>query len=156
MPSSRLPDNPPNLNETGRMTRQSDRGGLADSSSEAERGLRDDVPGFSWVAASAGLGGFWGLVGYTILWEGAPVQVNRAFVESAAGTLALLPVRLVIWSIHLAEELAGRTFDLSRSYLWIGFVASVVGAALAVAGFLLARGLMVRATRAGPPRPGRR
>jgi hypothetical protein len=138
------------------MTRRPDPGDLADSSSDAGRGLRDDVPGFSWVAASAGVGGFWGLVGYTILWEGEPVQVNRAFVESAAGTLVLLPVRLVIWSIHLAEELAGRTFDLSRSYLWIGFVASIVGAALAVTAFLLARAIMARATRAGPPRPGRR
>ena len=138
------------------MTRRPDPGGLAGSSSDAGRGIRDDVPGFSWVAASAGLGGFWGLVGYTILWEGEPVQVNRAFVESAAGTLVLLPVRLVIWSIHLAEELAGRTFDLSRSYLWIGFVASIIGAALAVTAILLARAIMARATRAGPPRPGRR
>jgi hypothetical protein len=156
MPPSRLPDNPPNLNETGGVTRQPDPGRLADSSTDAERGLRDDVPGFSWMAASAGAGGFWGLVGYTILWEGAPVQVNRSFVESAAGILLLLPVRLVIWSIHLAEQLAGRTFDLSRSYLWIGFVASVVGAAIVVTGFLLARGIMGRVSRAGPPRPRRR
>lgn len=138
------------------MSHQPDPGRLADSSTHAGRGLRDDVPGFSWMAASAGVGGFWGLVGYTILWEGEPVQVDRSFVESAAGILLLLPVRLVIWSINLAEELAGRTFDLSRSYLWIGFVASVVGAAIIVTGFLLARGLMGRATRAGPPRPRRR
>jgi hypothetical protein len=121
-----------------------------------ERGLRDDLPGFSWVTASAGIGTIWGLVGYTILWEGEPVQVDRAFVESVAGILLLLPVRLVIWSIHLAEELAGRTFDLSRSYLWIGFVASGMGAALFVVGFLLVRRLTARPSRAGPPRPRRR
>jgi hypothetical protein len=138
------------------MTRRPDPGRLADPSRDAERGGLRDVPRFSWMAASVGVGGFWGLVGYTILWEGEPVQVNRSFVESAAGILLLLPVRLVIWSIHLAEELAGRTFDLSRSYLWIGFVASVVGAAIVATGFRLARGLMGRATRAGPPRPRRR
>ncbi len=135
------------------MALEPDPGRLGDSSEGHERGLRDDVPGFSWVAACAGIGTLWGLVGYTILWEGEPVQVNRAFVESAAGVLLLLPVRLVIWSIHLAEELAGRTFDLSRSYLWIGFVASAIGAAIAVVGFLLARRLTARASRAGPPRP---
>lgn len=138
------------------MTRQPEPGRLGDSSPDLERGLRDDVPGFSWVAASAGVGGLWGLVGYTILWEGEPVQVDRAFVESAVGILLLLPVRLVIWSIHLAEELAGRTFDLSSSYLWIGFVASAVGAAFTVAGLLLARGFMARVSRAGRPRPRRR
>lgn len=129
---------------------------LGDPSDGRGRGLRDDVPGFSWGAAWAGVGTLWGLVGYTILWEGEPVQVNRAFVESAVGVLLLLPVRLVIWSIHLAEGLAGRTFDLSRSYLWIGFVASAVGAAIAVVGFLLARRLIAPRSRAAPPRPRHR
>jgi hypothetical protein len=138
------------------MTRRPDPGRLADPSRDAERGGLRDVPRFSWMAASVGVGGFWGLVGYTILWEGEPVQVNRAFVESAVGVLLLLPVRLVIWSIHLAEGLAGRTFDLSRSYLWIGFVASAVGAAIAVVGFLLARRLIAARSRAAPPRPRHR
>jgi len=156
MPPSSLPDNATNLNETGDVAPQPDSRRPPDSSAGLERALRRDVPGSSGVAASAGIGGFWGLVGYTILWEGVPVQVDRAFVDSIVGLVLLLPVRLVIWSIHVAEELAGRPFDLSRTYLWIGFAASAIGAAIASVAFLVARGLMVRARTAGPSRPRRR
>ena len=138
------------------MAHQPDSRHQGDSSPGLERVLRRDVPGFSGAAVSAGIGGFWGLVGYTILWEGVPAQVDRAFVDSIVGLILLLPVRLVIWSIHVAEEFAGRSFDLSRTYLWIGFAASALGAAIACVAFLLARGLMARARSAGLPRPRRR
>lgn len=111
------------------------------------RGLRDDGPVASGVAVAAGLGGFWGLVGYTILWEGAPIAVDRAFTASAAGTLLLLPVRLVIWAIELAESAAGRSFDLSRTHQWIAFAASVLGAGMAVAALIGARALLRRTGR---------
>lgn len=138
------------------MAHPPESGHEGDSSPGLERVLRRDVPGFSGAATAAGIGAFWGLVGYTILWEGVPAQVDRAFVESVVGLIVLLPVRLVIWSIHLAEEFAGRPFDLSRTYLWIGFVASALGAAIAWVSFRLVRRLLARARSAGPPRPRRR
>ena len=70
--------------------------------------------------APAWLGALWGLAGYGVLWEGAPVTVSRPFVESAIGTLALLPSRVVIWAILATERLAGRPFDLADSHAWIG------------------------------------
>ncbi|MEX2275911.1 MAG: hypothetical protein WEA10_10170 [Actinomycetota bacterium] len=99
------------------------------------------------LAAAVGLGGFWGLVSYTILWEGQPVQVNRPFVESIAGTLLLLPARIVIWGVLLAEEIAGRTFDLSSNNLWIGLVASMLSAAIGLGVLLLGRGATRRTIR---------
>jgi hypothetical protein len=110
-----------------------------DPSEPGASGLRDDRPGPSGAGLAAGLGGFWGFVGYTILWEGAPIEVTRSFVVSLGGTLLLLPVRLVIWGIHLAERAAGRSFDLSRNHRWIAVVAALVGAALALAVFSVTR-----------------
>lgn len=83
--------------------------------------------------APAWLGALWGLAGYGVLWEGAPVTVSRPFVESALGTLLLLPPRLVIWAILGAERLAGRTFDLADSHAWIAPAAAVIGAIVAAA-----------------------
>ncbi len=82
--------------------------------SESAEGLRADAPRGSGAWVAAAVGAFWGLVCYTILWEGEPAQVDRAFVESRGGTLALFPSRIAIWSIALAETVAGQTFDLSR------------------------------------------
>ncbi len=79
-----------------------------------------------------GAGAIWGLLGYAILWEGAPVTVDRPFVQSVPGTIALLPVRVVLWAIRGAEALAGRSFDLSRNHWWIALVAGAIGAAIAV------------------------
>jgi membrane associated rhomboid family serine protease len=110
--------------------------------SDEPRGLvldeRVGPPGISVVAVAAALGSVWGLLGYSILWEGEPVQVQRPFVESVAGTVALLPVRVVLWAIHLAEDLAGRTFELAENHWWIGVAAAIVGAAiLAVSAFVV-------------------
>lgn len=107
---------------------------------------REDRPSGA-LAAAAGLGAFWGFVSYSVLWEGQPVQVNRPFVDSVAGALLLLPVRIVIWAIRVAEEFAGRSFDLSSNNLWIAFVASALGAAIGLGILLFGRGLFRRATR---------
>lgn len=77
----------------------------------------------------AGAGLLWGAFCYSVLWDGTPFEVDRRFVESAGGTLLLLPARLVLWGVRAAEILRGRTFDLSGS-TWI------LGAATAAAGLL--------------------
>ena len=114
---------------------------------EPREGLRDEYPRPTGVGLATALGGLWGFLGYTILWEGAPLQVHRPFVQSLAGTLALLPVRAVIWAIHVAELGAGRTFDLSSTHWWIAPAASLVGAVIALVVFLAGRTL-ARRTRA--------
>jgi hypothetical protein len=108
------------------------------------RGLRDEFPRISGVAVVAGIGVLWGALCYSVLWEGTPFAVDRAFVEGAAGTLALLPARLVLWAIRWVELATGRTFDLADNHLWIGFVASGVGAAIAVVVFLAVRAIVRR------------
>jgi hypothetical protein len=113
------------------------------------RGIRDEFPRASGVAIATGIGGVWGAVCYSILWEGSPVAVDRRFVQSAPGTLMLLPARIVLWAIRRVELLAGRTFDFSSNHLWIGLLTSVVGAALAVGGYLLGR-MLIRRLRRGP------
>ena len=91
-----------------------------------------------------GLGALWGVLGYSILWEGAPVVVQRPFVQSVTGTLLLLPVRAVLWAIHLSEQVAGRSFDLSRNHWWIGLAAAATGSAILVACALLVRAVARR------------
>jgi hypothetical protein len=109
----------------------------------------DRVPRPSVVTIAAAAGSAWGLLCYSILWEGQPIQVQRPFVDSAIGTLALLPVRVVLWAIHLAEDLAGRTFALSANHGWIAFVAAVVGAMI-VGGAAFAGRALVRRLRRPP------
>jgi hypothetical protein len=112
-------------------------------------GLRRDAPpGISVTGLSFGIGAVWGLLGYSILWEGTPVQVDRPFVQSVAGTLVLLPVRTVLWAIRLAEDVAGRPFDLSSTHWWIAPAAGAVGA-VALAGLAWAVRAVVRRRRAG-------
>jgi len=110
-------------------------------------GLRDEYPRTSGVAVAVGIGGLWGVLCYSILWEGSPVAVDRAFVQSVVGTLALLPARLVLWAIRWIELLADRTFDFSRNHLWIAFVTSAVGAAIVLAAYLVL-GMVARRARA--------
>jgi hypothetical protein len=102
------------------------------------------------------VGACWGLAGYAVLWGHTPLVVHRPFVVSIAGTVLLLPVRLVLWGIRLAEEhVAGRPFDFSRNDAWIGAVAAVIGAAITLVAFLAARGawrVSRRPARAGPAR----
>lgn len=108
-------------------------------------GLRDEYPQASGLAASAATGALWGFLGYTVLWQGVPFGVNRRFVESVAGTLVLLPVRTVLWGVHLGERMAGRPFDFADDNWWIGVAAALVGGAIAVLAFVairsVARGL---------------
>jgi hypothetical protein len=102
-------------------------------------GLRDEYPRVSGIGIATGIGGLWGVMSYSVLWEGTPFEVDRAFVQSVLGTLVLLPARLMLWSIRWIERLTDRTFDFSRNHLWIGLVSSIVGAAIAVTAFLLVR-----------------
>jgi hypothetical protein len=110
-------------------------------------GLRDEYPRLSGVGVAVGLGGLWGVLCYSVLWEGRPFGVDRAFVESVLGTLVLLPARLVLWAIRWIELLADRTFDLSRNHLWIGLVTSAVGALITLVAFVVARMMWRRISR---------
>ncbi|MGH2661637.1 MAG: hypothetical protein ACRDH8_02275 [Actinomycetota bacterium] len=109
---------------------------------------RARLPG--WAVAVL-VGAFWGLVGYALLWGHTPVVIHRSFVVSPLGTLALLPVRVVLWSIHAAEGLAGSPFDFSRNNAWIGALSGVAGAAIAVLSYALGRTTARLFSRSGPP-----
>ena len=67
---------------------------------EEPRGLvldtGDRISRPSVVAVAAAVGSVWGLLCYSILWEGEPFQAQRPFVESTLGLIALLPVRIVL------------------------------------------------------------
>ena len=118
------------------------------SSGGDRRGLRlEDHPRVSVLGVAASVGAVWGLLGYSILWEGVPVTVQRPFVESVVGTLALLPVRAVLWAIHLAETLEHRTFDLSQNHAWIALVAGAIGTAICLALATVMRSVTRRARR---------
>ena len=97
--------------------------------------------------AAAWIGALWGLAGYGVLWEGAPVTVSRPFVESAPGTLALLPSRVVIWAILAAERIAGRSFDLADAHAWIAPAAAAVGALIGAATAAAARAALRHSPR---------
>jgi hypothetical protein len=114
------------------------------------------IAGPSPVAVTAGLGALWGLGGYALLWGHTPVVITRSFVVSLPGTLLLLPIRLVLWGIRFVEDrVVDRSFDFSRSNAWIGGLAGLVGAALAVGTFLAARWVVrrIRARRAADVHP---
>jgi hypothetical protein len=112
--------------------------------SESTEGLRAEVPRSSGAWVAAAVGAFWGLVSYSILWEAVPAQVDRAFVESQGGTLALLPSRIAIWVIALAESAAGHSFDLSKTFGWIAPLAGAIGGALTMAGYVTLRTIIRR------------
>jgi hypothetical protein len=117
--------------------------------------LEDEHPRLSVLGVVASLGALWGLVGYAVLWEGVPVTVQRPFVESVPGTVALLPVKSVLWGIRLAETLEHRTFELSDNHWWIAVVAGLVGTAIAVVVGLALRAA-VRAVGGAHARAARR
>lgn len=124
---------------TGGVSRDDGQGPTADG-----HGLRDEYPPVSGIGIAVGVGGLWGVLCYSILWEGTPAEVDRRFVESALGTLVLLPARLVLWAIRWIELLLDRTFDFSSNHLWIAVATSAVGAALALIAFLILRAVARR------------
>jgi hypothetical protein len=112
-----------------------------DGAAQPERteGLRDEYPRASGLATMAGIGAVWGFFGYTVLWQGVPFGVNRRFVESVVGTLVLLPVRTVLWGVHIGERFAGRSFDFADDNWWIGVAAAAIGAVIVVLAFVVVR-----------------
>lgn len=87
-------------------------------------------------------GAVWGLAGYALLWGLTPVVVYPTFVASVPGTLLLLPVRLVLWGVHAVEmAFASQPFAFSSNHAWIGVLATVLGAGLGVAAFVLGRAI---------------
>jgi hypothetical protein len=106
---------------------------------ERTEGLRDEYPRESGLATMAGIGAVWGFFGYTVLWQGVPFGVNRRFVESVVGTLVLLPVRTVLWGVHIGERFAGRSFDFADDNWWIGVAAAAIGALIVVLAFVVVR-----------------
>jgi uncharacterized membrane protein YeaQ/YmgE (transglycosylase-associated protein family) len=106
---------------------------------ERTEGLRDEYPRESGLATMAGIGAVWGFFGYTVLWQGVPFGVNRRFVESVVGTLVLLPVRTVLWGVHIGERFAGRSFDFADDNWWIGVAAAAIGAVIVVLAFVVVR-----------------
>lgn len=84
------------------------------------------------ASSVAGIGAFWGLGCYGVLWEGVPVVVGRPFVESIVGTLVLLPARALLAAIHLGESLSGRTLLLGDDHAWLAPPVALIGAAIAL------------------------
>ena len=112
--------------------------------------FREDLrplPRVPAIVVASTAGALWGAVGYAVLWGLTPLSVSRSFVLSSVGTAALLPVRLVLGSIRLAEGLFDRSFQFADSNWWIGALAAVVGGVIAAGVILLAR-LAVRVVRA--------
>jgi hypothetical protein len=103
------------------------------------RGLKDEYPRASGLAALTGIGAVWGFFGYTVLWQGVPFGVDRRFVESVVGTLVLFPVRAVLWGVHIGERFAGRSFDFADDNWWIGVAAAIIGGAVVVLAFAVVR-----------------
>jgi hypothetical protein len=84
-------------------------------------------------------GAAWGVVAFAVLWGYTSIVVTRRFVDSVPGLLTLLPVRIVLEGIHVAERLAGHPFDFSRNHDWIGVVSAGVGALVLLIPFLVIR-----------------
>jgi hypothetical protein len=106
------------------------------------------------VAIMAVLGGLWGAATYEILWGYTSIVVTRRFVDSVAGLATLLPARIVLYAIHVAEgRIAGHPFALSRADRWIGFVITAVGAGLLAGGYLLVRAVALVVRRNSRPAP---
>ena len=111
-----------------------------------ETGVRSRLPA---IGVAAAVGAAWGLLGYALLWGHTPFVVHRPFVVSLAGTILLLPVRVVLWGIRAAERSAGHAFDFSQRNAWIGALAGAVGAALAVGATAAVVALSRRVRRRG-------
>ena len=117
---------------------------MATSSPQAagrSRGLlQPSRRGISGTAIAGFLGAAWGLASYLVLWGYTSIQVTRSFVDSPRGLLLLMPARLVLWGVHLAESRIARSpFDFSRNHAWIGILSTMAGAALVLLPLLLFR-----------------
>jgi len=108
-----------------------------------EREGQDDVKHFPVLAFVAGLGAFWGAIGYAVLWGRISwPTTNRSFVVSPLGTAVFLPARIVLRLIRWTELAVGRPFDLADNNTWIGFAAAAVGASVCfVAAFFIRAGV---------------
>jgi hypothetical protein len=105
-----------------------------------QSGIRLKRRSFSPVVAMAAAGALWGAATYEILWGNTDIVVTRRFVDSVAGLATLLPVRIVLFAIHVVEDrIVGHPFNFSNNHRWIGFVATAVGAILLAGAFLLGR-----------------
>jgi hypothetical protein len=125
----------------------------APTNSPGGRGLTLRARGPSPIAVAAGLGAIWGAVAFAVLWGYTSIQVTRPFVESAWGLMTLLPVRIVLFGIHVLEARAGRSFHLASNHEWIGFVSAAVGAVIVAVAFVAVRALIRlgrRLRRGGP------
>jgi hypothetical protein len=98
-------------------------------------------------------GALWGGFSYAVLWNDTPIVVTRAFFDSAAGLMALFPVRVVLWAIHVVEtRIVHHSFAFPDNHRWIGVLAALVGAGLlGVPAYLLLR-LRDRRRSGGPGR----
>ena len=83
------------------------------------------------LAVAAAIGAVWGLAGYAVLWGHTSIVVSRSFVVSPIGTILLLPVRTVLWTIHSLERAAREPFEFSDNNWWIGLASAMAGAVIA-------------------------
>jgi hypothetical protein len=94
-----------------------------------------------WRLVASGLalaGAIWGAVAYQILWGNTSIVVTRSFVDTPLGLLALFPVRIVLFGIHLAEDLlVHHAVDFSRNHAWIGLTSALAGSLVMVVPFAL-------------------
>lgn len=85
------------------------------------------------IRLAAAIGGIWGVMGYLILWGHTPFEAHHRFVASPLGTLVFLPVRAVLFSIRFVEQhIVRHGFEFQQNNWWIGAVATVLGATIAV------------------------
>lgn len=104
------------------------------------------------LLVAAAIGFAWGLAAYSVLWGHTSIVVHRSFVVSPLGTILLLPIRMILWGIHAAEDLAGEPFALSGNNWWIGLAAGAVGSAVGLAVAFLARVVFRRSGGKGVPK----
>jgi hypothetical protein len=126
---------------------------VAIDSEPRTRGLSETVGGGTRrpLALCLEIGALWGLVAYRILWGDTSIVITRRFVDSAPGLAALLPVRIVLFAIHVIEDhVIGHPLQLPTNHGWIGAASALAGATLGLAAYLGGRGMgtLTRASRA--------
>jgi len=85
------------------------------------------------LAASAAIGALWGAIAFLLLWGYTSIQLTRRDVDSVVWTIALLPVRLVLFAIHVVEDhVVHHPFHFADNHDWIGVVSAAVGALIAL------------------------